>query len=375
MVDEIEGSKPHDEPRPVDETKHLEGPQLTQREIDRELQHIRDNPGLIQGQPPNRSAKIGEHEWIEQPGGGWCRHSDPTKVVCALPSAAPVPKAGLEAHAGPESRHDDGTPRKIDEEPAAITGEAAPGVEGAGAKPKAVRSNIADAKRAGFDLLEDVKSLPDQHPKKYELKIEAESIRGDPDSLEEVTKGASPEELVELIKPEMDAVNARLRALREKVPVKELPEGAHTRLSQPGGLSATEGTRIPNPDGTLGPRSHPLEEHGPDADPNYLKNMVRSGGSKVAAKFNDRAVMETVIAEAIDADVTKITNWLATKPVAGERLGLYFSPKRGNLGTGFYKVGDKTIEIPANVSLENITVVLKADGAGGYIIQSAYPRL
>ncbi len=93
VVDEIEGSKPHDEPRPVDETKHLEGPQLTQREIDRELQHIRDNPGLIQGQPPNRSAKIGEHEWIEQPGGGWCRHSDPTKVVCALPSAAIALKA------------------------------------------------------------------------------------------------------------------------------------------------------------------------------------------------------------------------------------------------------------------------------------------
>jgi hypothetical protein len=105
-------AKPREEPPPrnVDETKHLEGPQLTQKEIDKELQHIRDNPHLVEGTPPNRRAKVGDHEWVEQPGGGWCRHSDPTKVVCAVPSAAPVSPA-----AAPPAAPASPAPRSVEE--------------------------------------------------------------------------------------------------------------------------------------------------------------------------------------------------------------------------------------------------------------------
>ena len=100
--DLVEDLRPHDgstsglDPPPrVDEapapraeeppaSSHVDQPSLPQAEG--ELRFIRDNPELVRGTPPNRTARMGDHTWKETPGGGWCRHSgDP---LCVLPSTA-----------------------------------------------------------------------------------------------------------------------------------------------------------------------------------------------------------------------------------------------------------------------------------------------
>jgi len=68
----------------VSDSGRVESDQLSDRQIKNELDHIKDNPNLVEGTPPNRKARIGEHEWHEQPGGGWCRHSD--GEVCVPPN-------------------------------------------------------------------------------------------------------------------------------------------------------------------------------------------------------------------------------------------------------------------------------------------------
>ena len=60
----------------VAESAALESKELSQRQIQNELDTIRENPSMVEGTPPNRRARIGNHEWEEQPGGGWCRHSN-----------------------------------------------------------------------------------------------------------------------------------------------------------------------------------------------------------------------------------------------------------------------------------------------------------
>jgi hypothetical protein len=70
----------------VAESGAKEGVDLTEKQISEELQHIADNPHLMQGTPPKRTAKIGDHTWHENPNVSWCRHSDPLKGVCSLPS-------------------------------------------------------------------------------------------------------------------------------------------------------------------------------------------------------------------------------------------------------------------------------------------------
>lgn len=72
--------------RNVAESGAKESVELTEKQLGEELQHIADNPHLMQSKPPNRSAKVGDHTWHENPTGAWCRHSDPRKVVCSLPS-------------------------------------------------------------------------------------------------------------------------------------------------------------------------------------------------------------------------------------------------------------------------------------------------
>ena len=75
----------------VRDSGRIESDRLSDRQIKNELDHIKDNPNLVEGTPPNRTAKIGEHEWHEQPGGGWCRHSD--GVVCVPGTQVPIPGA------------------------------------------------------------------------------------------------------------------------------------------------------------------------------------------------------------------------------------------------------------------------------------------
>jgi hypothetical protein len=66
----------------VRDSGRIESDRLSDRQIKNELDHIKDNPNLVEGTPPNRTAKIGEHEWHEQPGGGWCRHSEEKRKIC-----------------------------------------------------------------------------------------------------------------------------------------------------------------------------------------------------------------------------------------------------------------------------------------------------
>lgn len=72
----------------IKDSGQVESNQLSDRQIRNELEHIRGNPDLIEGSPPNRKAKIGDHEWQEQPGGGWCRHSN--GQVCVPGSSSPI---------------------------------------------------------------------------------------------------------------------------------------------------------------------------------------------------------------------------------------------------------------------------------------------
>jgi hypothetical protein len=76
---DISDAKPESVPArdsSVSDSGRIESDQLSDRQIKNELDHIKDNPNLVEGTPPNRKAKVGEHEWHEQSGGGWCRHSN-----------------------------------------------------------------------------------------------------------------------------------------------------------------------------------------------------------------------------------------------------------------------------------------------------------
>ena len=91
--------QPHETAKPVDpppesaaareqhvaESGRKESGELSEKQISEELQHIADNPLLMQGTSPNRTAKIGDHTWHETPNGSWCRHSPPP-FVCSFPS-------------------------------------------------------------------------------------------------------------------------------------------------------------------------------------------------------------------------------------------------------------------------------------------------
>ena len=83
--------------------------------------------------------------------------------------------------------------------------------------------------------------------------------------------------------------------------------------------------------------------------------------------------METVIADAIGANEARIAEWLAANPRIGTNLRARYSPRLGNLGEGFYRVGGQVLPIPPSMPLEHVRVILKADGHGGFVIQTAYP--
>lgn len=71
----------------VKDTEHVENANLSKADVDAQLKHLEENPHLMEGTPPNRKAKIGDHTWEEQPGGGWCRHS--TGELCTPNNAVP----------------------------------------------------------------------------------------------------------------------------------------------------------------------------------------------------------------------------------------------------------------------------------------------
>jgi len=156
-----------------------------------------------------------------------------------------------------------------------------------------------------------------------------------------------------------------------------------TQLSQPGGLKATEGTQIARPDGSLAPPSHPLDSHGPDRPlsvldgPNSVEQrMIDKPNMLNSSKFTDRATMETAIGKTIDAKQTDISNWLSTSPPAGANIPnpIDYNPGMGNLGAGYSRPVGGAPYSPTSTPLESVRIILKSDGSGGYIIQTAYPQ-
>jgi hypothetical protein len=161
---------------------------------------------------------------------------------------------------------------------------------------------------------------------------------------------------------------------------KPVSPGDATELSQPGGLSATEGTQITPTSGRYagspGPRSHPLTEHGPQVPLSQVKVRVGTGRGRVgqATRFLDRAAMEKAIASNTKANQSTIDAWLRTNPSAGDKLPpLRDNPGLGNLGEG-YRLNRSTGQVEKiQGSLEGTVMIVKADGRGGYVIQTAYP--
>jgi len=145
-----------------------------------------------------------------------------------------------------------------------------------------------------------------------------------------------------------------------------------SRLAQPGGLSATEGTQVTKANGQAGPPAHPLSEHGPEVSLTDVRNQVVVKGKGQATKFTNRALMEQSIAETIDARAADIQAWLATNPPAGANRAFQHSPDLGNLGTGFTKNASGGADA-IQTSLESVRVVLKSTGNGEYVIQTAFP--
>ena len=136
-----------------------------------------------------------------------------------------------------------------------------------------------------------------------------------------------------------------------------------------------------DPEGNVGDPAHPLKEHGPGTDDNWLRNMAKSSRNGMAAKFSDRAVMESSIGGAIEANQPAIDAWLAGNPAPGENFALpRFNPGSGNLGEGFMldSATNTVVPIPESMPLSEVVVVVKATGQTGpgtrpYVIQTAYP--
>ncbi|WP_218082585.1 RNase A-like domain-containing protein [Anthocerotibacter panamensis] len=153
--------------------------------------------------------------------------------------------------------------------------------------------------------------------------------------------------------------------------VLDRPHGQYTKLSQPGGLKATEGRQIFNSKGKLDAPSHPLKEHGPDKPLAEVEQRVIDG-KQVATKFIDRIKMEPAIGEAIEAKKDEIVVWLSTSPKAGKTQAFDCAPGLGNLGKGYHRTSSNIVEV-IPYSLSNVRIIIKADGHGGYVIQSAFP--
>ncbi|WP_437310854.1 eCIS core domain-containing protein [Sorangium sp. So ce388] len=89
----------------VQRSGHKESAELSTGEIRAERQHLAEHPERVEGAPPHRSARVGEHEWREQPDGGWCRFSGRPRCFDAdgnLVEPSATPAAGqpfdIEAH-------------------------------------------------------------------------------------------------------------------------------------------------------------------------------------------------------------------------------------------------------------------------------------
>jgi len=137
-----------------------------------------------------------------------------------------------------------------------------------------------------------------------------------------------------------------------------------------GWLSTTEGTRIAG-----GPEAHLLTEHGPDVTNKHLIDRVNVAGVRSASRFTDARKMEIAIADTIAQYRPQINAWVQTAP-AGTNFpgGLRFNPGIGDLGIGYEWNAALGKAVQITDKLETCFVVLKADGQGGFIVQTAFPE-
>ena len=141
---------------------------------------------------------------------------------------------------------------------------------------------------------------------------------------------------------------------------------------------ATEGNRVVRFDGKLSNSTHPLYKHGPDVTDQYIYNRV---ANELAAKnrtglrtaFNDRAQMESAIAETFSLNQKEIDNWLASNPKAGVPRAFEANPGMGNLGRGYEVTTKGGAIVPISKPMPNVNLVLIPDGKGKYLIHTAHP--
>ncbi|MEJ2694483.1 MAG: hypothetical protein P8166_16000 [Candidatus Thiodiazotropha sp.] len=151
-----------------------------------------------------------------------------------------------------------------------------------------------------------------------------------------------------------------------------------SRLSQPGGLMATEGNRVARFDGKLSNPTHPLYKHGPDVTDQYIYNrvvneLVAKNRTGLRTAFNDRIQMETAIAETFSLKQKEIDNWLASNPKAGVPQSFQANPGLGNLGRGYEVTAKGGPIVPISKSMPNVNLVLIPDGKSSYLIHTAHP--
>jgi RHS repeat-associated protein len=154
--------------------------------------------------------------------------------------------------------------------------------------------------------------------------------------------------------------------------------GKSSPLSQPGGLTLTEGLTVVRPSGKSSKPTHPLTKHGPDVTIQDLKSRVQNeiipkNFSGIVTKFNDRETMERAINITIARNQQQINSWLASNSL--QPLKVKGNPGLGNLGVGFqgkYTLS-KNYPVLYDGSLERIAIDLIPDGSGGYLIHTAYP--
>jgi len=107
-------------------------------------------------------------------------------------------------------------------------------------------SRLKDLKQRAFEALRRIdEMLPDANPNKRTLKNEVEQIRGQLKDADAVAKGATPEELDGLVKPELDSAEGRLDIVEDQLPQGPLQEPPG-KLPEPADVAPPQPTIDPN---------------------------------------------------------------------------------------------------------------------------------
>ncbi len=83
--------------------------------------------------------------------------------------------------------------------------------------------------------------------------------------------------------------------------------------------------------------------------------------------------METAIGKTIDQHQADIDAWLKTNPPAGANKSFDGEPRMGNLGTAYRWDPATQTAVQDRAAQHGCRVVLKSDGGGNYVIQTAHP--